>query len=78
MTISDDMIDSAIRKCQYRNKGMIGKDRSITRYAICNLEISTCNHVIESGKCSALIELFAKEGVEHDSRRTETSGNGMD
>lgn len=50
MNISNDMIDKAIKECQWRNTEM--------GVAICNGNINLCSLEIEHGKCETLRQLF--------------------
>lgn len=50
MEITQEMIDDAIKNCNWRQE-LSGID-------ICKGEVTPCSHVIYSGKCDALIKLF--------------------
>ena len=53
----EKIIYREIKKCPYRHKGMVGKDRT-EKYVICKLYCIPCLAVVEKGKCDALKELF--------------------
>ena len=50
MEITQEMIDDCLKNCIWRQE--------LGGISVCRGEVTPCSHVIDKGKCDALIQLF--------------------